>query len=459
MRPDSPQATARQPPPRGQHGDVARTAAERRAARKRKEQQRTRRAPRDPGLAAAPTEELRLRNAVAEALEARDEHELERLVDEVAGVDPHFVYQEYVTALLMALLTGLWEHGWQPADIAHVIKREGRARMYRLAVAVIACQASTSLDLSRAPEEWVTQLSALEMPDVAGAETVTRWRIVEGLAGADAWREILRLVNLLGSRGSLPELSPPPSRWSNRTPSHRRPATPHRADTRALGRIRGLLAKAESTEFPDEAEALSAKAQELMTRYAVDEAVLSSDHGERLVELVVARRVHLENPYPEAKLRLLDAVGSVNDVRVIYLESLAIATVVGLPFDLDLVELMFTSLLVQASRAMAAAGRAGDRGTRTPSFRRSFLLSYAQRIRERLTEARDVTTEEEANSRGADLVPVMKERRNAVDEAFGRLFPETYSIQTRTTNARGWHAGRLAAEHADLRAGRTEVTE
>ena len=37
------------------------------------------------------------------------------------------------------------------------------------------------------------------------------------------------------------------------------PPTP--GDDRVLRRIRGLLAKAESTEFPDEAESLTAKAQ------------------------------------------------------------------------------------------------------------------------------------------------------------------------------------------------------
>jgi hypothetical protein len=41
-------------------------------------------------------------------------------------------------------------------------------------------------------------------------------------------------------------------------------------DPKLLSRIRSLLAKAESTEIPDEAEALSARAQELISRYALD---------------------------------------------------------------------------------------------------------------------------------------------------------------------------------------------
>ncbi|RST20878.1 bifunctional 3'-5' exonuclease/DNA polymerase [Streptomyces sp. WAC04770] len=43
-----------------------------------------------------------------------------------------------------------------------------------------------------------------------------------------------------------------------------------------LTRIRALLAKAEATGFPEEAEALTAKAQELMARHSIDEALLAA---------------------------------------------------------------------------------------------------------------------------------------------------------------------------------------
>jgi hypothetical protein len=225
-----------------------------------------------------------------------------------------------------------------------------------------------------------------------------------------------------------------------------------------LGRIRGLLAKAESTDFPEEADALTAKAQELMTRYAVDEAVVDAERGDSLAEQVQTRRVHLENPYPEAKVRLLDAVARANGVRVIYLQTLGMATMLGMPVDLDLVDLLFTSLLVQATRALAAAGRAGDRGTRSPSFRRTFLVSYAARIGERLTEARDQATDAAAAARGTALVPVLRRRDQAVDDVFAEMFPQTYELRTTLSNARGWYAGRLAADTADLSSPRAQVT-
>ena len=52
-------------------------------------------------------------------------------------------------------------------------------------------------------------------------------------------------------------------------------------DHRVLTRVRALLRKAESTDFPAEAEALTAKAQELIARHAVDALLLDvEDDGQ-----------------------------------------------------------------------------------------------------------------------------------------------------------------------------------
>ena len=44
-------------------------------------------------------------------------------------------------------------------------------------------------------------------------------------------------------------------------------------DHRLLARVRALLARAELTGFDEEAEALTAKAQELITRHAIADAL------------------------------------------------------------------------------------------------------------------------------------------------------------------------------------------
>ena len=64
-------------------------------------------------------------------------------------------------------------------------------------------------------------------------------------------------------------------------------------------------------------------------------------------------------------------------------------TVVAHADDLDAIDMLFTSLLVQATRAMLAKGPHEDRfgRSRTRSFRQSFLVAFAGRIHERLVAA------------------------------------------------------------------------
>ena len=163
-----------------------------------------------------------------------------------------------------------------------------------------------------------------------------------------------------------------------------------------LSRIRALLAKAEATEYAEEAEALSARAQELMAKYSIGQALLAAESGRK--DDPAGRRIAVDNPYEAAKTSLLQAVATANRCRVVWSKEVGLATVVGFDADLDAVELLFTSLLVQASTAMLHAGSRQDAygRSRTRAFRQSFLVSYAIRIGERLSQAAEHATKEAA---------------------------------------------------------------
>ena len=194
----------------------------------------------------------------------------------------------------------------------------------------------------------------------------------------------------------------------------------------------------------------------MMTRYAIDEALLADPTDDIEIR---SRRVHIDNPYAATKAQLLATVGKVNLVKTIWDDQHGIATIVGLPVDLDLAEMLFTSLLVQATRAMTQAGsvaEGGHRLDRSPSFRRAFLLSYANRIGERLSEAGLQAQEEESVARGRDLVPVLARQSAAVATEFARLFPNTTSAGAKRVDARGWQAGRAAADRAVLATGQVD---
>jgi hypothetical protein len=254
------------------------------------------------------------------------------------------------------------------------------------------------------------------------------------LSASDRQRE-LRWLALLGSIPPLPPVAP---------------RSTVRADDAMLAKIRALLAKAESTTFPEEAEALSAKAQELMARHRIEHVLVDGDD----VDEPVGRRIWLDDPYADAKAQVLAAVAAANSCRSIMLTGLGCAHVVGFPSDLDVVELLHTSLLVQATTAMAAAGPQQDgRGrSRTRSFRQSFLVAYAWRIGERLADASTAVANEIA-AREATLLPALVRREARVEAATAHAFPDVARKHVSVTNQAGWVAGTVAADAADLAAG------
>ncbi|MEV5746783.1 DUF2786 domain-containing protein [Actinoallomurus sp. NPDC052308] len=356
-------------------------------------------------------------------------------------------------------VTAAWRLGWQPADLVrHATRTHGRraGRMMTDAIAAeMRAYAAATVD-----ERWSGQLAAL------GATTwwrnddtyLAEWAARNGTDHATAVQYALRLTALLRALPRLEMLCPPPgdarplSGCAGASPRDARSSSGGgRADRRMLDRIQALLAKAESTEFPEEAEALTARAQELMARHRVDAVLLAARTG-RAGDGPVGRRLPIDSPYEAPKALLLGAVADANRCRVAWSRSLGFGTVLGFPADLDAVELLFTSLLVQATSALVHED--GDRA-RTRAFRRSFLASYAVRIGERLAEAADAAERRAtAEAPGTDLLPVLAARDRAVGDAMTAMFPRLTGHRMSVSDRAGWLSGQVAADRADLSARR-----
>ncbi|MDX3575369.1 MULTISPECIES: DUF2786 domain-containing protein [unclassified Streptomyces] len=325
-------------------------------------------------------------------------------------------------------VAALWRRGWQPADVVRIVRRDLDGAHAGLVAALIRAQARD--DRARGGR-WAAQLAELPAGPPPSAD-----RFSHATAVLELYRLLLR----------LPGLDPLDEHRPGRGPG-RDPAAGAGRDSsaRMLTRIRALLAKAEATGFPEEAEALTAKAQELMARHSVDEALL--DARAPAPDAPGACRIGVEPPYEQAKAVLLDAVADANHCRAVWNEPFAFSTVVGFEADLEAVELLYTSLLVQAQSAMAkaeAAQRASGR-RRTRTFRQSFLAAYAHRVGARLTAAAEAQV-------GDDLLPVLASREVAVTAATDRMFPRTVSTRLRgVTDEAGWTEGAEAADRARVR--------
>ncbi len=354
-----------------------------------------------------------------------------------------------VQGFLAALIRGAWERGWAPADLVQHSRRRLDVGIEALLLTAISAEHSR-YPLATVDPRWLEQLTEVGVEQPFTEVSLTRWAAAERVGRYLTLHHALSLAGFLQTLPILARLYPLPG-----TPvRHTQPAVP--ANGKMLARIRGLLAKAEATEFPDEAEALSGKAQELMAKFSLDSALVEADV--EIPDDSAGRRLWVDTPYVSAKAQLVGAVAAANRCRTVVIDELAVVTIVGAEVDLQHTEILSTSLLVQANRAMIAAGKhIGRRGeSRTRSFRQSFLMAYAQRIGERLEQTAAATQAAVPEAAADRLLPVLAKREEQVDALFTQLFPNTTTRRTRITNGAGWNAGVTAANQAQLE-GRRQV--
>jgi hypothetical protein len=361
-----------------------------------------------------------------------------------AAADPHTTGRRFAghppatvdAAAGLALeraLANTWPHGWLPYDLVQVVSRQLGDAAVSLLVDGIAAENSRYAPSTVHPrwQQQLTEIGASLWWDQSRPH-LSQWAARHDQSRRAALDQVLWVLRVLMSLTKLPVILPLPGTVRSAVP------TRSGVDHKVLARVRALLAKAESTQFPDEADALSAKAQELMHRHAFDHALLDvSDH---VPQSAVSRRLWLENPYVRAKFQLVNAIADANRSRAVFYPKPGFAALVGDELDLEITELLSTSLLVQATKAMVATK------SRSRSFRHAFLIAYATRIGERLR-----TVHEEA------LLPILANRKQVVDNLFDTLFKEAVTKSVSVSNAAGWGAGRAAADHADLTVNRTAV--
>jgi hypothetical protein len=215
--------------------------------------------------------------------------------------------------------------------------------------------------------------------------------------------------------------------------------------------VQGLLAKAQSTDQPDEADAFLAKAHQLMAQHAIDEAMLadaaSGDRAEATSVTVIC-----EAPYATAKAVLISGIAEANGCKAIRTTSGANQTMIlfGFATDLAHVQALYTHLSLQATRAVLA------QPVTTRRFRHAFLLGFASRVIARLnqTRAQAQADYEQHHPTGRDtarsVAVVLAGRRRDVDQAVAEQFPKTHKSRAAGSSVHGNAAGTLAGNRADL---------
>ncbi|MFD3509539.1 DUF2786 domain-containing protein [Nocardia sp. NPDC058666] len=358
-----------------------------------------------------------------------DKNAIERFVEQVSDAD----LSPGLQLAAQRIIARAFDFGWLPTDIHEAARR----RVDEFATAYLTdlmAEHRADFPTESVDEIWQSQLTELDAQVWWALDRphLPQWADRTLLTADEALTAALSALSLLIQLPKLEQIAPLPG-----TRTH---TTHHHVDEKTLGRVRGLLAKAESTSFAEEAETLSAKAQELMTKYAIDRALLDSQRTDP--DLPAARRIWLETPYTDAKALLIDMVTRANRARAIFVADWGFVTVVGDDTDLDAVEILSTSLLVQATRAMI--DNATTEESRSRHYRKAFLTAYASRIGELLTKA----AEETIAHAPTHLLPVLASHQHRVDQAFDTYFPTVRTRGITIRSAEGWTAGTEAADRA-----------
>lgn len=220
-----------------------------------------------------------------------------------------------------------------------------------------------------------------------------------------------------------------------------------------IDKITALLTKAEDKGCtPAESEAFYAKAQELMTKWAIDEQLLKLS-GKSNDEKIVTVRVTVPSTYFAALIWLWVNVGRANDCVVLQSKGWSgkdmKAVITGYESDVASVQLMCTSLTLFAQREAQRESKlkGGDY-----YFRRSFIEAFAHRIGARLKEQRDLNVSEVKKDTGQDLLPALVDKRKQV-ESFVNSTMSVGSARgggSRRYDGQGASAGHAAANRADI---------
>jgi hypothetical protein len=230
------------------------------------------------------------------------------------------------------------------------------------------------------------------------------------------------------------------------------------APDRLLDRVRKLLAKAEAEGVTTaEAQALTAKAAELMARHGIDRALLAARRPE--TDRPDDRIVQLYNPWARVQAHLLCGLAAALRCQCILLPSRAGQRVhlFGYASDIERADVLYTSVLIQMWHGLAAAdGPATAVSVR--AWRRSWLLGFAAAVIARVLAAeqaaeRTATGEQASGSPAAALV--LADRALVIRQNVARAYPATRTARV-TYSGSGYGDGYAHGRRADIGAGRVD---
>lgn len=241
-----------------------------------------------------------------------------------------------------------------------------------------------------------------------------------------------------------------------------------------LEKIRALLAHAEGTKFTEEAEAFTAKAQELMARWSVDEAMVAAAAG-RVDNTVDRSFITIDaNEYRGPKVQVLMAVASNNHVKLVkHGQEYRIVegkrkrvfdiAMIGTEGDRKTTEILYTSLMLQCQQELLKPEVIAEmqfechHGAHSIKWRNTFTLGFARKVDSRLAMARRTAEssyrKDNPTTTSESMALVLVGKDKLVDQKTAEIYKRLRS-SSRSSAGQGsgaaFGAGQRAGARADL---------
>lgn len=233
------------------------------------------------------------------------------------------------------------------------------------------------------------------------------------------------------------------------------------APDRLLDRVRKLLAKAEDEGVtPAEAQALTAKAAELMAKYGIDRALLAADRPE--TDQPADRILDIDNPWAREKAHLLCGLASALRCQCILIAGRGPGSrvhVFGYASDINRTDVLYTSVLIQMWHGLAGA-QIPDWSSSPRAWRRSWLLGFATAVvaRVRAAEHGAVTAATEPGGQAAERTAlVLADRSLVIRKQVEQAYPVTRKARV-TYSGSGYRDGYSKGQRADIGTTRLSAT-
>jgi Protein of unknown function (DUF2786) len=220
-----------------------------------------------------------------------------------------------------------------------------------------------------------------------------------------------------------------------------------------LARVRKLLVKAEADGVTQaEAQALTAKAAELMAKYGIDRALLAAVRPE--TDRPDDRVIDIANPWARVQAHLLCGLAAALRCQCVILPRTGPGSrihVFGFASDIERTDVLYTSLLLQMWQGLSAAEPpAWSRSTR--AWRRSWLLGFATAVVARVRAAEQRAAQRAADApagSGPSAALVLADRTEIIERTLRLAYPVTRTSRV-TYSGTGYRTGYAQGQRADI---------